>query len=324
MQCIALAKSSNQMKLNKVKNTLKAASVQQVTIYPKIHKDSDERLARKATLITYKGARATLVFCHGFLCDKFDIACFRNMFPAGEYNFLIFDFRAHGQDAEGQVSTLGYDEALDVIAAAEFVHNHPDLKDKPVFAWSFSMGAVAAIEAQAQNSKLFDAMIFDCAFDSSEKLIRQGLDQMRFTLFGYTFDIPGRSLLEKYALHPYVQSFLQKMLKVCAHWDTKHIPLNALPVHPIESIAHISVPCFFIHCVNDEKVPLESAYALYNNVGGYKRLWVTQGRRHFDSFFYNPERYAYKVRKFLHQVLDNSFIDRQQAKIVRDDMVVIT
>jgi pimeloyl-ACP methyl ester carboxylesterase len=308
--------AKNTLQLQKEKDILKEASIENVFIYPKKNSTSDETLKRHAVLTKYKDAAATIVFCHGFLCDKYDIACFRNMFPVGQYNFLTFDFRGHGQDTQGQISTLGHDEALDVIAAAQFVREHPDLKDKPVFAWSFSMGGVAAIIAQAHHI-LFDAMIFDCAFDSTEKLIKQGFNQMRFSLFGYTFDIPGRSLLEKYALHPYVQSFLQKMLKVCVHWDTKHVHLQAIAINPVESMAQISVPCFFIHCINDEKVPLESAHALYNSAKGYKRLWITQGRRHFDSFFYNPERYAYKVRKFLDQVLHNT-LSKEYAKIIND------
>jgi pimeloyl-ACP methyl ester carboxylesterase len=186
------------------------------------------------------------------------------------------------------------------------------------------MGGVAAIEAQGKKNNLFDAMIFDSAFDSSEKLVKQAFNQLRFSVFGYTFDIPGRSLLEKYALHPYVQAFLQKMLKICLHWDTKQVHLQAMPISPVDTIARISVPCFFIHCINDEKVPLESAQALYNNAKGYKRLWITKGRRHFDSFFYNPEQYAYKVRKFLDQVLDQSLFNKELAKIIDDVGVIRT
>jgi uncharacterized protein len=303
---------------------LKNASIEKVLIYPPVHAGSQTRLKRHGILTRYEGAVATILLCHGFLCDKYDVACFRNMFPIGRFNFLTFDFRGHGEEVDGQVSTLGHDEALDVVAAAEFVRTHPDLKNLPLFAWSFSMGAVAAIEAQAKTSSLFDAMIMDCPYGDSEKLVRQSFDQMRFSLFGYTFDIPGRTLLERYAMHPYVQAFVQKVLKVCLHWDTKNVNLKALPTHPIQSVARISVPCFFIHCARDEKVPLASAHELYNGVGGYKRLWITKGRRHFDSFFYNPEQYAYKVRKFLDAVLDQSFLHKEQAKIVDDSGVVTT
>jgi pimeloyl-ACP methyl ester carboxylesterase len=301
------------------KASFKDAIIEDILIYPRLSDGSDQYLQRRGILIRYADAVATILLCHGFLCDKYDIACFRNIFPVGRFNFLTFDFRGHGEDAQGQVSTLGHNEALDVIAAAEFAHNRPELKDKPLFFWGFSMGAVAAIKAQGDDDNLFSAMILDCPYGSSESVIKQGFDQMRFSLFGYTFDIPGRTLLEKYALHPYVQSFVQKMLKVALHWDTKQVQLKAVPTYPIESAKKISVPCFFIHCKNDEKVPTKSAEELYSGVMGYKRLWITNGRRHFDSFFYNPEQYAYRVSKFLEQVLDKSLFEKKQTKIINDE-----
>jgi pimeloyl-ACP methyl ester carboxylesterase len=302
--------------LKKAATVFKDAIVEDVVIHPRVQAGSDERLQRRAILIRYPNAVATILLCHGFLCDKYDISCFRNMFPVGRFNFVTFDFRGHGEDNEGQISTLGHDEALDVIAAAEFVHQHPELKDKPLFQWGFSMGAVAAIEAQATNGNLFAAMIVDSPYDSIENVIKHGFDQMKMSIFGYSFNIPGRALLEKYALHPYVQSFVQRMLKVALQWDTRRVQLKAIHTYPIQSVKNISIPCFFIHCKNDEKIKPQAIAELYKEAGGFKRLWITEGRRHFDSFFYNPEQYAYRVSKFLEQVLDKSLFQKQESKII--------
>ena len=41
------------------------------------------------------------------------------------------------------------------------------------------MGAAAAIIAQAREKNLFDAMMLDCPFDSTDKLIERGINQLK-------------------------------------------------------------------------------------------------------------------------------------------------
>jgi pimeloyl-ACP methyl ester carboxylesterase len=303
--------------LQQEKHNLSKATVEQVTLHPLLKNGSPERITRSGVLITFEDAEATILFCHGFLCNKYDIGCFRNMFPWGRFNFLTFDFRAHGEGAEGQVSTLGYDEVNDVLAAGEFIRNHEQLKNKPLLAWAFSMGAVATIGAQAQ-AQLFDGIISDCAYDSSDNLVKQALDKRKISFLGYEFCLPGRAILEKYAFHPYVQSFVQSMLCLAIKWSTRHIQLQASSICPVELIKNITVPCFFIHCKNDDKVPVEAARNIYQAARGPKQLWITKGRGHFDSYFYNPELYAYRVRKWVEMVIHKDPKLQSYEKIIED------
>ena len=196
--------------------------MEKVTIYSQEHPNSEVKIARKGILVRFKDAQATILLAHGYMCNKFDVGFLRNLFPYGKYNFLSFDFRAHGEETQGQSCTLGSDEALDVIAAAKYLKQHPALQGKPLFAYAFSMGAVATIEAQSQDASLFDALILDCPFDSSENLIKRGLDNMKFTLLGYEFNVPGKSVLQKYAFHPYVQSFIKILLKAVANIESQN------------------------------------------------------------------------------------------------------
>lgn len=297
-------------------NHIQQAIVEHLVLYPRHSKESDQILRRKGMLIRYPGAQATIVICHGFMCDRHDVGFLRKLFPRLKFNILTFDFRAHGEDSKDQYCTFGHDEAYDVIAAAQFVRNHPDLKDVPLYVYGFSMGAVSAIQAQELHPNLFNAMMLDCPFASSENVVKQALSGMKINLFGYEFNMPGRSLLEKYAFHPYVQGVLKIALKAVANMDSKNIRINIKPVHPIESMKKITVPCFFIHCKNDEKIPVNDVMELYNAAAGYKRLWITNGRRHYDSFFYNPEKYISHIRKFLNDVSGSLPIDPAQEIII--------
>ncbi|HZW61046.1 MAG TPA: alpha/beta hydrolase [Candidatus Babeliales bacterium] len=335
--------------------TIKDAVIEKVVFYPQGGTHQKSRIERNGVLVRYPNAVATVLMCHGFMCDKVDIGFLRHLFPSGRFNVMNFDFRAHGEKRGDQYCTLGSDEAFDVLAAAQFLRNHPELKNKPLYVYGFSMGAVAAIEAQAKVEKLaknnavkgdklatsieavsniqesdakhmnlgkdtlFDAMILDCPFDSAENVIKRGLDNLKLTVFGHTIYMPGRSILQKYAFHPYVQAMLRVVLKAVANMDSRDIAMRVFPVTPEKTVENISVPCFYIHCKKDEKVSVDGIKSIYYNTNaGYKVLWITNGRTHFDSYFYNPERYAEKVQAFLEQAVTGSLQKTKKQEIIID------
>ncbi len=286
------------------------------------HDAPGKRLKRNGLLYLNPKAQATILICHGFMCDKFDIGFLRKtVFP--NYHVMVFDFRAHGEHVDDeQCCTFGRDEALDVKGAVDYLKSRADLKDMPRIGYGFSMGAVAAIQAQAADASLFAAMILDCPFDTSKNMIKQSIEKLTLTLFGYTFELPGKKLLEKFAFNPYVQAFLKTLLKTVAQLDATATNTYIYPLKPVDSIKNVSIPCYFIHCRNDEKVSVTAARALFKNAQGYKRLWITNGRRHFDSVFYNPEKYIYKVNSFIKSILNETLYDKVQAKVYSDEVIM--
>lgn len=302
-------------RLEEREQKLALGHTEHIILRPLLKDGSPERIERKGVLVSFEDAEATIVMCHGLLCNKYDISCFRNLFPWGRFNFLTFDFRGHGEGADNQRSTLGHDEVLDVLAAGEFLKNDERTKDKPIFAWAFSMGAAAAIGAQARD-QIFSGMILDCPYDRCDNVIKNALDKAKYTIFGYEIKMP--SIVEQYKYHPYVQSMLQAFLRLKIKWDTRHVQLMAKPYNPVELAENITVPCLFIHCKNDEKVSVEAVKQVYDAVKAPKNLWLTDGRCHFDSYFYNPEQYAHKVRSFIECVLHDE-IDHLREPVVLDD-----
>lgn len=279
-------------------------------------------LKRRGILYTTPHALATIIVCHGFMCDKFDISFIRKTLFSG-YNVFAFDFRAHGELVEpSHCCTFGRDEALDVIGAADFIRSRDDIKHLPILCYGFSMGAVAAIQAQAQKSDLFKALILDCPYDSSQNVVKRCIDHLKFTIFGYTFGLPGRSLLRKFAFNPFVQGMIKRLLKTIAQLDALTVNTTIYPLNPAHSIKNVKIPCFFIHCVHDDRIYKNAAHQLFENAAGYKRLWVTNGRRHFDSVFYNPEKYVYKVNTFVQDVLSGRHLKKAPEKMHYDDPII--
>lgn len=307
--------------LSSKKNIIPNATVEHVAIHVPKTAYADRDIVRYGRLVYYPNAKATILICHGFMCDKFDVGFLRHMFPQGKFNFMTFDFRAHGEHCEGQRCTFGRDEALDVMAAGHFLQHHPQLKNKPVIVYGFSMGAVAAIEAQAKDNTLFKAMILDCPFDSSENIIKACLESLKFSFLGYDFSIPACTLLQKYAFHPYVQELIKGVLKTVSTLDTKNVDMRMYPISPCQSITKIDaeVPCFLIHCKNDEKVAVAAVKSVYENASSnYKKLWLTNGRRHFDSYFYNPEKYIKEIRAFIDEVVNGELKNKHFAQVTED------
>ena len=291
-------------------HTIKDGRLEPVSFTARYSEDSDKTITRKGELFIRDNAKATILICHGYMCDKNDISFIRTVFS--NYNVMTFDFRAHGENIdETQHCTFGKEEAFDVLGAAEYLKNRTELAGKPLIAYGFSMGAVSAIEAQARRS-LFDGMILDCPFDSTDNLIKKIINQMTINILGYEIPFPGRRILQKYAYNNYVQSFVKGMLKTIAKFDALQTKTRVLPVAPVESIEKVSVPCYFIICKNDEKVSVEAVTSVFAGAKGYKRLWITNGRRHFDSFFNSPEAYTHVVNTFVDQVVAENLLTIHQ------------
>ncbi len=277
--------------------------------------NSDKHIERHGILVKRPGAKANILICHGFMCDKFDVSFLHMLFR--DYNTMTFDFRAHGNSIDDQVCTFGREESFDVLAAANFLKNHPETKDLPIIIYGFSMGAVSSIVAGEIDSKLCKAMILDCPFESSDKLLDRGLSQFKLNFFGYEMNIPGSGLLKNYAYSPYIQSMLKLLLKTFSKMDSTQVNTVICPVYPEEAIKYIKVPVFLIGCTNDDKAPEHAVRSVYEGAQGFKRLWVCDARRHYDPIFYRMNEYTYRINKFIKSVLNDELGSKKQGKIIK-------
>lgn len=281
-------------------------TLQEISFPVQAHESlSNQTYIRHGTFLQFSDARATIVLCHGFMCDKKDIGILRMLFRNSRYpcNILSFDFRGHGECSEEQYCSLGRQEIYDVLGAVDYLKQQSATKKLPIIGYGFSMGAVSLIEAQGRSGKSpFDALILDCPFDSSSTIIKRALERYRISLLGYSFGLPAQKFLHKYFFN--TQAYLKHFLRSSPKFAAQAVDLNIEEVNPGKSAENITVPTLVITCINDEKVPLESVQEVYSRLASsYKQFWVTNGRRHFDSLFYNPEMYMYRVLRFIEKYL---------------------
>jgi esterase/lipase len=303
----------------KQKKYLKDAQLRPITFSAiKSDNEKDKTVVRKGWLLVKKNATATILVCHGFMTSKEDMSLMR--YILSDYNVMTFDFRAHGENPDGQCCTFGQDEKNDVIGAVDFIKKHKELSDKPIIVYGFSMGAVASIMAQRERPDLFNGAIWDCPFDSSNDLIIRALDRAKISIFGFEFNVPGILMIKRYVYHPYIQYLMKLLLKLfVTNFDATQISTFIKPISPKEAIRDIKIPIFLIACHNDDKAPPLAVTEIYNNCKSpFKRLWISMGRRHFDAFFINPEKYIYKMKHFINMVINQEYLSKKNEKIKED------
>ncbi len=322
-----VAEKPEEFDLPAIKEQLNNISQENVLFRSYVDAKKEKMIEREGVLIRRAHPMGTVVMCHGYLGSKKDTIALKHLFP--HYNIFAFDFRAHGERKNGQISTIGRDEAFDVIAAVGVVKSDAVMSNKPVIAFGYSMGAVAAIQAQAMDEDLFDAMILDCPYDSTDNAMDRGLQSMmQISVFGKKITIPGRRFIINHMYDSYAQSITNFFFKMFTRLDSKKVTTKFVKVSPIEAIKKVTVPCFFIHCENDEKVPIAAVESIYANKPGFKRLWITQGTHHFGSYKHNPELYWYKINKFLNKLHSRSISDRMLARVcdqrtIKDEKMVM-
>lgn len=191
------------------------------------------------------------------------------LFASHGYGVLAWDFRAHG-DSEGDFTSLGYYEVLDVEAALNYALSQPDVTN--VGGWGGSMGAVTMIRAAAKRPEI-KAIVVDSAFPTLED--------------------------EFYHRVPY--AILRPLIRFFAEWQTG---LSLNDVRPVDDVALISPrPVFIIQGMKDGAIPSDSAQRIYESANDPKFLWTEPDAGHLEMYSSYPEEYTKKVIAFFDEYL---------------------
>ena len=185
------------------------------------------------------------------------------------YGVLAWDARAHGE-SDGEVSTIGYLEVLDVRAALDYVLAQPDINH--IGAWGGSMGGATLIRAAADFPEI-EAIFIDSAFAS--------LDE--------EFDF----------LVPY--PVINPLAKLIAEMQTG-IPLDE--INPLNDISQISPrPVYIVHGTGDTVAPPDAGEKLFNAANEPRFLWVEEDAAHLSIHLVNERRYQRRLIGFFDEWL---------------------
>ena len=185
------------------------------------------------------------------------------------YGVLAWDARAHGE-SNGEVSTIGYLEVLDVKAALDYALAQPDINH--IGAWGGSMGGATLIRAAAAFPEI-EALFIDSAFAS--------LDEE----FDFLVPFP----------------FINPLAKYIAEMQTG-IPLEE--INPLKDIAQISPrPVYIVHGTGDAVAPPDAGEKLFNAANEPRFLWVEKDAAHLSIHLVNERRYQRRLIGFFDEWL---------------------
>ena len=237
--------------------------------------ESTDGVMLSGFLIERKNAKYNAVLCHGYRSVKEFMYSYIDLFP--DWNILLFDFRSHG-NSDGKITSLGYHESKDVIAAANYlktVAKQRQFAHLPMVVLGFSMGGAAALKAAEAEPTLADALIIDSTYAQLNSTI----------LKAYS----SKTLLPFYPFFPVI-TWLFNYLAAC----------DIYQMNPDECVRHITKPILFIHAATDTYVASKNVLRLYANVQNKRsKIWIGPPCRHGLLHTLQPDEYQYKVKKFL-------------------------
>lgn len=186
-----------------------------------------------------------------------------------KYGILAWDARAHGE-SEGNISTIGYLEVLDVKAALEYVQAQSGVEH--IGAWGGSMGGATIIRAAAQFPQI-EAVFIDSSFTSLE-------DE-----FNYLVPYP--------IINPVAEFII-----------TTGTGVRLANISPLNDIARISPrPVYIVQGMADVVAPPDSGEKLYNAAGEPRFLWEQENVPHLSMYLDNPRRYQRRLLDFFDEWL---------------------
>ncbi|MEO0626561.1 MAG: alpha/beta fold hydrolase [Bacteroidota bacterium] len=193
------------------------------------------------------------------------------------YSVLMYDFRSHGNsdpNTSGWCS-WGPDEAQDVVAAIDYVANHPTYKDAQIGLLSICMGAAAstyAFGANALQQYNIKAMV--------------AIQPMRYADFMKSFGLPG-----------FLNNWVDKK-------NSKRVGFDMAAKSFKEDVPKVTVPTLVMQNDKDEFLTKESIDDYYNDLTVEKdMLWVsnigTKRAAGYDYLTRNPEKVLYWFDKYM-------------------------
>jgi len=224
-----------------------------------------------------RGSEKTIIPLHGYTSSRWGfyiIPMIETLAKSG-YNVLAFDFRAHGE-SEGKYTTVGDRELIDLISAIDWLKKEKPSSDKRIGLIGYSMGAMVAIRALAEDERVC------CAVADSPPM--------------YLDKTGARSLKYFANLPKWLYYFVKPISKMIT---------GAKEVHPIAYADRVKKPLLLIAGEKDPIVKVEEVKEFYERnkkINPDVELWITEAA-HVRTIQLMPEEYKGKVLQFFEKYL---------------------
>ena len=216
-------------------------------------------------------AAQTVIICPGANGSIDADTAFLPWFHNFDLNVLIFNWRAHGH-SDGQITTLGFDERYDLIAAVEYAKARSARK---IGVLGLSMGGAVALSTAAICPDI-DAVATDSAFVHIVTAVAAGLSE--------------RGLPDGLA-YP-----IARLILMTASLRSGKDLWQADPVRWIDRVA--PRPLLLIYGERDPFAPRAEVELLYRRAGEPKEIWRVPQAAHREIQMLEPDTYRERLTRF--------------------------
>jgi dipeptidyl aminopeptidase/acylaminoacyl peptidase len=215
------------------------------------------------------GAKGTVALFHGYSGEKSAMLPRAYQLMSLGYNTLVVDMMGSG-GSEGNQTTIGYKEAMDVKAAYDYLAAR---KEKNIYLLGTSLGAAAVLKALHDHPLRPRAIILECPFATLYDAACA-----RFNAVG----VPGFPLA----------GFL-------IFWGGVENGFWAFSHRPVDFAKAVKTPALYFYGEKDERVTRAETDAVYGALAGHKKLVVFPEAGHTNYLRRYRNEWTAAVKVFL-------------------------
>lgn len=214
----------------------------------------------------------TAIIVHGFGENYREMQQYCNFFFEKNFNMLVVDNRTHGE-SQGNSIGFGWMDRLDIISWINFLNEKTP--NKKILLFGVSMGGAAVCCAAGEKlPENVVAVISDCAYDNVDRQI--------------TYIMRKIKLIRK-PLKKHLYSFAKRV-----HG------FDIMEADVIKQVKNTKIPILYIHGKDDDFVPVENVYNLFNSTPENLRdKFIVDEAKHALSYPVAGVFYEKKINDFL-------------------------
>lgn len=270
-------KTARIMMYRSVKDVLDYDSFKQEFEGQDVFIDGANDLKLHGLLIQCKRAKGTLVICHPFGHEAVEMSMYIPYFKKKlqKVNILLINAVAHGL-SDGYIRGLGIKDVHDLVLWNDFIIQTYG-KNHAIYFYGKECGANTILNACGLGLlKNVRCVISDGAYTSPYNILSYRLKK--------DYNIPNT----------FITSLIRRKIKKDCLIDIAY--------STVDVVKNNTVPVLFFHSLQDEFVPIEHVYPLYNACGGQKELFVIKDEQYLCHVSETNE-YKETLSRFLDKYL---------------------
>lgn len=231
--------------------------------------ETRDGLTLEAWRVPVAAPRGSVVLFHGYADRKASLLREAQAFHELGYECLLVDFRGAG-GSDGDVTSIGYHEAEDVLAAV--AHQQRLQRPRPQIVFGVSMGAAATLRAVGVLHASPDVLLLQHPFATLREAVTH-----RFASNG----VPAA------------------IVPLFVFWGGVQQGFDGFRHNPSEYAASVRVPTLLMQGDRDDRVAMSEARLILERLAGRKQFEIFEGLGHVSLLSARPEQWTKAVAEFL-------------------------